>query len=142
MPFFRFDLPRKPLVDTNVLFDFLLWRFCTDTKTSMPACLSDHFSGESSRKALRWFLDEAKPIYTSPHVIAEIHGLLRSRAGWRGPRLAAFWRFAKDELARLLLREDLIRVSEMNREDLGAFGPVDSSILEMATRIGGVVITE
>jgi hypothetical protein len=65
-------------------------------------------------QALYWYLDKAKPIHTSPHVIAEIHGLLQARADWHGPRLSAFWRFAQGELTRLMLDEHLIKLVKMH----------------------------
>jgi rRNA-processing protein FCF1 len=134
----------EPLVDTNVMFDFLLWRFCIANQTPLPGCISDYFSTEVSRKALLWYLDEAKPIHTSPHVIAEINGLVRGKTGWRKDqtRLSKFWRFAKEELARLQLSEHLLEVAEMNGDDLGAFGPTDCAILQLAIPMDGVVVTE
>jgi rRNA-processing protein FCF1 len=93
-------------------------------------------------QALNWFLDRYKPIYTSPHVIAEINGLLKARAKWKEPRLSAFWQFAQEELIKLVLKEHLIELVTMNREDLGEFGPTDDSILELAARTGRAVITE
>lgn len=142
MPYTLHELPKHPLIDTTVLFDFLLWRFCVDSKTPFPECISDNFSKESVRRALHWYLDSAKPIHTSPHVIAEIHGLVQARADWHGSRLSAFWRFAQEELARLSLDEHLVKLVEMNREYLGTFGPTDDSILELATQTGRAVVTE
>jgi rRNA-processing protein FCF1 len=136
------ELPKNPLVDTNVLFEFLVWRFCLDAEIPIPGNASRYLSTDDLKGALHWYFDKAKPIQTSPHVIAEIHGLVQSRAGWRGPRLSAFWRFAQEELARLRLEEDLVKVVKMDGPSLQSFGSADTSILELAARTRGVVVTE
>lgn len=136
------ELPHGPVVDTNIFFDFLLWRFCTDRAIRLPTCLEDTFAAESSRRALQWYLERATPLHTSPHVIAEIHGLIKARAKWREPRIAEFWLYAQAELDRLRVVEHLIQLVSMNRDDLVRFGPTDDSILEIAVRTDSAVITD
>jgi hypothetical protein len=131
-----------PFVDTGVLFDFLVWRFCKETETSFPGCLPDNSAMIDCMKALHWYFDRHKPIHTSPHVIAEIHGLVKARAKWKEPRVSTFWQFAQEELARFRLEEHLVELAKMNREDLGAFGPTDVSVLELAVQEGRTVILE
>ena len=82
MPPALIDLPINPIIDSNVLFDFLLWRYCVGTGIEFPGCLSGTSAEKYTMQALQWFFDEAKPIHTSPHVIAEINGLLQARADW------------------------------------------------------------
>ena len=142
MPSFPPQLPRGPVVDTNILFDFLVWRFCTDIGIPVPDCVDVTFAAENSRLALRWYLEGAKPVHTSPHVLAEIHGLIKARAKWKEPGISEFWQYAQAELIRLQLAEHLIAIVNMNREDLGEFGPTDDSILELAAKTGRPVITE
>jgi len=141
MPSLLIDLPINPVIDSNVLFDFLLWRYCVKTRTPFPGCLSDTSAENDTMRALDWYLDKAKPIHTSPHVIAEIDGLLQARADWHGPRLSAFWRFAQEELTRLILDEHLIKLVKMHPQELAEFGPTDDSILELAAQTGGAVVT-
>jgi rRNA-processing protein FCF1 len=141
MPSGSTELPRNPVIDTNVLFDFLLWRFCVETQTEFPGCISDSAAEKDTMRALHWYLDQAKPILTSPHVIAEIHGLVRARARWRGARISAFWLFAQEELRRLSLDERLIKLVNMPSKDLAAFGPTDDSILELAVQTHGTAVT-
>jgi rRNA-processing protein FCF1 len=141
MPSLLIDLPINPVIDSNVLFDFLLWRYCVKIRTPFPGCLSDTSAGNDTMRALDWYLDKAKPIHTSPHVIAEINGLLQARADWHGPRLSAFWRFAQEELTRLMLDEHLIKLVKMHPQDLVEFGPTDDSILEVAVQTGRAVVT-
>jgi rRNA-processing protein FCF1 len=141
MPSLLIDLPINPVIDSNVLFDFLLWRYCVKTRTPFPGCLSDTSAENDTLRALDWYLDKAKPIHTSPHVIAEINGLLQARADWHGPRLSAFWRFAQEDLTRLMLDEHLIKLVKMHPQDLVEFGPTDDSILEVAVQTGRAVVT-
>ena len=136
------DPPEHPIVDTGVLFDFLLWRFCDETRTPLPGCFPDYSAMTDCMQALHWYFDKHKPIHTSPHVIAEIHGLVKSRAQWKGRRVSTFWQFSQEELARFRLEEHLVELARMNREDLGTFGPTDASILEIAVEEGRAVIAD
>jgi rRNA-processing protein FCF1 len=142
MPSALINLPINPVIDSNVLLDFLAWRFCDETDTPFPKRLPDNAAAIDSMRALHWYLNEAKPIHTSPHVIAEIHGLVQARFAWRGSRLRAFWRFAQDELTPLMLDEHLIKLVKMHPQDLAKFGPIDDSILEVAVQMGRVVVTD
>jgi len=141
MPPGSIEIFRNPVIDTSVLFDFLVWRFCVETKTAFPGCISDSAAEKDTLRALHWYLDQVKPILTSPHVIAEIHGLVQSRAGWRGARLSDFWLIAQEELRRLSLDERSIKLVNMNSENLAAFGPTDDSILQIAVQKHGTVVT-
>ncbi len=142
MPPIASSLPKNPLVDTNILFGFLLWRFSAETGIAIDPSALGPLRSEPLRETLRWYLHRAKPIQTSPHVIAEIHGLAKSRAHLRGPKLESFWGCAQEELLSLGLEEHLVRVIEMEREDLRLFGPTDTSILTLAGARRGVVLTE
>lgn len=136
------DLPKRPLIDTNLLYDYLLWRFSVAAEIRVPEGAYEYLSSDDLRTAFNWYMEKARPLLTSPHVIAEIHGLLRSRADCHGPKLASFWGFAQQELARLHLQEFLVRVNEMIRQDLSDFGPIDCSILKLAVPMESVVLTE
>lgn len=134
--------PEHPIVDTTVLFDFLLWRFCAETRTPLPGCFPDYSAMTDCMRAVQWYFEKHKPIHTSPHVIAEIHGLVKSRAQWKGRRVSTFWQFAQEELARFRIEEHLVELAGMNREDLATFGPTDVSILEIAVEEGRAVIAD
>ena len=75
-------LPRSPLVDVNLLFDYLVWQFCVQADPPIEVPKLQKLSTPDLKDAFRWYLDLAKPIQTSPHVVAEIQGL-RSQ-GWNG----------------------------------------------------------
>jgi len=135
-------LPRNPLVDANLLLDYLAWRFSAQATRAFPEPNLQHLSTPNLKDAFSWYLEFAKPIRTSPHVIAEIHGLAKSRLGWYDARLESFWRFAQQELARLLLQEQLVRVVEMDTDDLPSFGPTDTSLLSMASGSDSLLLTD
>jgi tetrahydromethanopterin S-methyltransferase subunit H len=120
------------LIDTSLLFPFLIWQFSQFAHISVDHSVLAPITSVHLQEALRWYLDFAKPIRTSPHVIAEIHGLVKSRAKWKGARVGDFWRFAHDKLSSLGLQEELVRVEDMEVEALAEFGPTDASILTLA----------
>jgi hypothetical protein len=136
------SLPKAPFVDTNLLFDYLVWRFSAQADPPIPEPSLQRLSTPDLKEAFRWYLNLAKPIQTSPHVIAEIQGLAKSRLDWYGERLASFWRFAQGELARLRLQEQLIRIVEMDPDDLPSFGPTDTSLLALAARTDSLMLTD
>lgn len=132
---------KKPLVDAGLLFPFLVWRFSEFASISVGASELAPITSEHSRAAFLWYLDLAKPIGTSPHVIAEIHGLVKSRLKWKGNRLESFWKYAQKELSRLGLQEELVKVTEMEPKALGGFGPTDAAILALAKMWNAIVLT-
>jgi hypothetical protein len=136
------SLPKSPLVDANLLFDYLAWWFSAQADPPTPEPSLQRPSAPDLQEAFRWYLDRAKPIQTSPHVIAEIQGLAKSRLARYGERLASFWRFAQHELARLCLQEQLIKIVEMDADDLPSFGPTDTSLLALAARPGSLMLTD
>jgi len=143
MPATALSLPRRPLVYTDVLFGFVLWQFSIkfpeiQFKRSALGPLQSGLLG----KPLLWYFKLAKPLQTSPHVIAEIHGWAMSRAHLYRPALGYFWSLAHEELIRFGLEEELIRFAEMKLETLRSFGPTETAILALAKRPGGVVLTE
>jgi hypothetical protein len=71
-------LPKNPIIDTNILFDFLIWRFHNKTRTDIHPSLHAHLSTKPL-EALEWYLDAAKPVHTTFHVIAQIQGLMKKK---------------------------------------------------------------
>ena len=113
--------PRNPLVDANILYEYLLWRFLSSRRLPVEEELFNYLTSLHLRDALRWYLEFAKPVRTSPHVIAEVHGLLQSRARWHGSKLSDFWGFTQGELTRLGTLEEFQPIVKMNRDDLRSF---------------------
>ena len=48
------NLPTNPVIDSNVLLDFLAWRFCDETDTPFPKRLPDTAAAIDSMRALHW----------------------------------------------------------------------------------------
>lgn len=132
--------PKSPVVDTNILFDFLVWRFSTDAGGQIPPPLLTLVRSRPL-KELDWYLDAARPIQTSSQVVAEIHWLARSRARLRDRSLHSFWTLARQEFERLELAEYLVTMVEMDLEDLVKYGPADASVLRLAIRRDAAVLT-
>jgi rRNA-processing protein FCF1 len=149
MDAFPFNIPKGPIIDTNVLFEFLVWRFFQeipegDGATAPANPFSFQYLRDSdTKKAFLWYFSLAKPIETSPHVIAEIHSLaLRSKAHLAPPRLDAFWSFAQEELAQLKMEEHFVPLAEMDPSHLHMVGPTDTSLLQRAQQSGRTLLTE
>lgn len=149
MAAFPFVLPKSPIIDTNLLFDFLVWRFFEQIEepeegsTPVKPSAFQYLADSRTREAFLWYLSWAKPIETSPHVIAEIHGLARSRAKehLKPPRLGIFWKFAQEELAQMRLEERFVRLDEMDTGHLQTVGPTDTSLLQRAKQSGRTLLT-
>ncbi len=138
----RVEIPKSPVIDTNVLFDFLVWRF--SVSFSLPEIASElrHLRTADQRDAVAWYLSWAKPIITSPEVIAELHGRVTRDKKLRQPRLGSFWTFAQQELRQLELDEELMKLLEMQPATLAHFGPTDTGVLGIAARDRRPVLTE
>jgi hypothetical protein len=123
-------IPRQPIVDTNLLFDFLLWRFSDSLQ--IPSLLSElsYLRTRHYKVSLQWYFRIALPVTTCPEVIAEIHGHAKRKC--RG-RLGQFWRFAKTELGELGLNEELIPVGVMDTDLLANLGPTDAALVHLSS---------
>lgn len=121
---------RNPIVNTDVLFDFLLWQFSVSFKMPTLSSKLRYLTNDFYRESVRWYFTFAKSIITCPEVIAEIHrhaeGILR------GHKLGDFWRFAKEQLAELGLSEKLVELVQMDGDILSSFGPTDTALLHIA----------
>ncbi len=137
--------PLSPIVDTNILFDFLVWRFHTETHTDIHESLRDHLASKPM-EALKWYLNAAMPIQTVFHVIAELHGLTKKKTQkkpeWTSSTRESFRRFVTEELTQIQLEEHPVKIGEMNPGDLAKLGPTDASILALAARLDTLVLTE
>ncbi|MEW6685161.1 MAG: hypothetical protein AB1393_03015 [Candidatus Edwardsbacteria bacterium] len=126
------DFPRCPIVDTGPLFDFLIWEYAKHfTKLSLLSSTSC-IKNETEWKAIQWYFGYAKPIFTSPGVIAEITGLLKSRMKFSDIEIGSFWLFAKQPLIQLGLDEELIKFKDMEVHLIQQFFPTDTSLIKIA----------
>lgn len=102
-------IPRHPIVDTGPFFDFLLSRFSQEIRT--PSLLNGlrYLNTDFKIKSIQWYFSVAKPITTSPHVIAEIHQHAQKQLEHKS-YTEAFWKFAQIELNELGLKEQLVEL--------------------------------
>ncbi len=124
---------RHPIVDTGLLFDFLLCRFAVAANS--PQVLQNgvrYLAPKHYRDALEWYFMVARPIVTCPHVIAELHGHAEKRS--RGRYLSRFWELARVELVQLGLQEETTALQAMDTDVLALLGPTDASLLHVALR--------
>ena len=128
------------MVDTGPLFDFLLWKYSVRFKQEdkfIPKlqCLNT----SDLIVSMEWFLEKAKPILTSPGVIAEVHR--HAQGHLKGASLGDFWKIAQEILQALGLQEQLCQFSELDEEELTKFYPVDTSLIEITRRENRVLLT-
>ena len=133
------SLLKSPVIDTSMLFDFLVWRFFADRQVPIPKSLLELVSSRPL-KELGWCLDAAKPIQTSSQVIAEVYFLAKKR--WKFPDgiIDPFWRLARQEFEQIELVERFIPLNEMDYGDFIKYGPTDASILTLGARQDAAVL--
>lgn len=98
------------------------------------------------RKAfLDRFSRDIRPIRTTAHAIAEIHGLAKakSRLALRSQHLGMFWRHSFDFLLAKDLEESLVRLIALKDQSdvVCEIGPSDTAIIHLAHKMGGVLLT-
>lgn len=145
--------PKSPIIDTSILFDFLVWRLPVEFQDqilaqSRAAARSRHGTPEAVLEDIRsrpldnlgWYLAEAKPIQTPSQVVAEVQGLAKSKLWLKGARLESFWRLARQEFDQIELLDECVKLTEMDRADFMRYGPADASIMTLAGRLDAVVL--
>ena len=93
-------------------------------------------------RALQWYLSVAKPVHTSPQVIAEVYWLTkRSGRKFRDPAaLDPFWKLARQEFEQLKLEEHSVTLEQTDFSEFLRYGPADSSVLQLALRRRAAVL--
>jgi len=133
------SIPRNPIVNTDVLFDFLLWQFSVSFKMPTLSSKLRYLINDFYRESVRWYFAFAKPIATCPEVIAEIHG--HAEGVLRGHKLGNFWSLAKEQLTELRLNEKLVELIQMDGDILSSLGPTDTALLHLSRQIRQPVLT-
>jgi rRNA-processing protein FCF1 len=91
------------------------------------------------------FSRDIRPLRTTPHVIAEIHGLAKakSKLNLHSQDLSSFWRYSIDFLLANRLDEVLVRLIELRdlSEVICEIGPIDTAIIQLAHKEGAVLLT-
>lgn len=144
----------KIVVDTGVLFTALVLNFVRmiqvpkeKRQAILERAVAPYLLRDSNlREAfLRRFLQEIRPLRTTAHTIAEIHGLAKtkSRLALHSADLATFWRYSIDFLLATHLDESLVRLTELKdlKEIVCELGPSDTAIIHLAHIEGAVLLT-
>lgn len=125
------------ILDTGPLFDFLLLRFSEEASRERLREDLEYLKTDLYRRHFKEFMMRQKPFLTTPGVIAEIQGLSRRLPSLTRVDEGSFWTLARKEFRELGIDEEIIRLGEMQEEDLANYGPVDASLLELARRKQG-----
>lgn len=89
------------------------------------------------------FSRDIRPLGTTPYVIAEIHGLAKSRPKLHSQDLSSFWRHSIDFLVARNLDESLVGLIDLMdlTEVICDIGPSDTAIIHLAHTEGAVLLT-
>ena len=119
------ELVRHPLVDTNILFDYLLYRYSARMGVQ---CQLLFLGNPIHQKSVTWYFKAAKPIKSTSHVIQEIH----RHACINHIDLRDFWTTAREELIELDFDEQFRELLQMDVSGLNEFGPADAGLMQSA----------
>lgn len=126
-------IPRRPIVDTGPLFDFLWLRYCEAIHRPILSGEFLYLRDGFSREATRWYFSIARPLLTCPQVMMEVHYHARKLTK---NRIGDFWKVAQRELTGLGLDENLVKLIQMDSQTLCSFGPADTALIHMACKQG------
>src|SRR5947208_875908 len=139
------------VVDTGVLLTALVLNFVRliqvprqKQQEILYRGINPYLRNPNLQKAyLAHFSSEIRPLRTTPYVIAEIHGLAKSRLKLYSQDLSSFWRYSIDFLLARDLDESLVRLIDLKnlREVVCEIGPSDTAIIHLAHREGSVLLT-
>lgn len=117
------------IVDTGPLLDFLLHRCIQEYRLVHVGGYLSLIREPIGAIRFRTFLRRHTPVVISDGVLVELeHHRQKARV-----RLEAFWRVAREELLAIGIDEASIRWDELPQDDLYRFGPVDASLLRLAS---------
>lgn len=134
------------ILDTGALWEYFVRSYQSVHRTSwlLAKCHFCVLTDETLFDGFREMLGRKRGwLLTVPGVIAELQG--HARRAEHGapdrrqtPFQKTFWELVQQEMRQLKFNEDICRVVDMDPTCLGAFGPVDTSLLNVAkSRIGG-----
>lgn len=145
---------RKVVVDTGALLTALVLNFVRMIQA--PRHKQEEILNKAIAPYLRQnpglrnaylarFSREIRPLRTTPHVIAEIHGLAKakSRLNLHSQDLSSFWRHSIDFLLANNLDEALVRLIDLKdlSELVCEIGPSDTAIIHLAHIEGALLLT-
>lgn len=145
-------LSKKIVVDTGALLTALVLNFVRMIQVPrqkqqeiIHRGIGPYIREDSSlqQSYLARFSRDIRPLGTTPYVIAEIHGLAKSRLKLHSQDLSSFWRHSIDFLRARNLDESLVGLIDlMDLTDVICdIGPTDTAIIHLAHKEGAVLLT-
>lgn len=145
-------LSNKIVVDTGVLLTALVLNFVRliqvprqKQQEILDRGINPYLRHDQNLRMayLTRFSSDIRPLRTTPYVIAEIHGLAKSRLKLYSQDLSSFWRYSIDFLLAKDLDESLVRLVDLKNlsEVVCEIGPSDTAIIHLAHREGSVLLT-
>lgn len=145
--------PKTVVTDTGPLFSFLTLRYAHRTprlanhSNALIAKLNEYLWDSKRQEAVLSLFTNVTALYTTSHVIAELHGLVKNRLKLRDDHARSFWHVACEVLAAKALEEDLVRLLDMAaasdlRAAVGNIGPTDTALISLAKTKGCPLLTE
>lgn len=144
----------KAVLDTSTLFNALVLHLVEKSPESHrkvileTSALSLYLADSTSRQEAFLQLFRSIPtILTTPHVIAEVNGLLK-KGQVKGERHRAFWTHGMELLnAKALDERSSLRLLDMFidgalKEGVCTIGPVDTALIELARNEGCALLTD
>jgi rRNA-processing protein FCF1 len=142
----------KAVIDTGPLFSVLVINY--DLRLAelgrsprFTSELADELRGLAAQRRLLALLSSIRDKLTTPHVIAELGGLGKSRLKLYGADRIAFWRTSIDLLIQWQIDERLVRLLDLAAEKsfqacLPDIGTTDTALIQLALQHECVLITE
>ena len=140
------------IVDTGALMTALLLNFVRMMKASrekqqkiVNEVVANYFHNSTRLQSdyLSRFSKEIRPLRTTAHVIAEIHGRARSRLALHGEDLCSFWRHSFDFMLGKDLDESLVKLIDLRESNkvVCEIGVIDAAIIHLTHKEGGVLLS-
>ena len=132
---------KKLVLDINLLILLMVGFF---DSTYIPQCrITERFTEQDYQLLLSICQHFESEIIITPHIMAELSNLSRSKRGISDDRLRMYFNVAVDKLNQY--KEEHIPFGEIAAIDLGIivnFGFTDMTIVEAAKKLGAVILTD
>lgn len=131
--------PTKIIMDTGPLFDFLLAECWLTYFRTLPEKHLRYIKNERQYKNLRDYIFSTELIVITPYVIAEINYQVRKII--REEERDKFWKLTIEFLSDNKFQERIIKIIEINLQELSEWGITDASLISLGEKISLPVFT-
>ncbi|MEW6095620.1 MAG: hypothetical protein AB1567_03720 [bacterium] len=129
------EFPTKIIMDTGPLLDFLL-ASCFKT---FPIKHLQYIKNERQYKNLRDYIFSTESILLTPYVIAEMNYHVRKIKNKE--IISKFWRLALEFLSDDKFQEEIIKIIEINLQELLEWGITDASLIILGEKTNLSILT-